>query len=107
MEVLLPNDIVSSQEQLFLRTRAIFGLVSNICDMIGERRDLAKYLSGYISLHVIRSPWDSHRLLSPPEDALAKYPELSSEPFDLQLLRKEVPFVGKVLRGFHQSFTDD
>ena len=93
-----------SQEDLHVKLRAKFDLVSNLLDMFTESSK-ALNLESFFGLHACRSPVESHTLLSPTKELLEEYPELGAEPFDLELLKREAKFVNEHLAGCHQDFS--
>ena len=94
-----------SQEDLHVKLRAKFGLVSNLLDMFTESSK-ALNLESFYGLHACRSPLESHSLLSPSRQGLAENPELVAEPFDLELLKREAKFVSDHLSGCHEDLTE-
>mmetsp|Transcript_18872 Transcript_18872/g.35054 ORF Transcript_18872/g.35054 Transcript_18872/m.35054 type:complete len:441 (-) Transcript_18872:183-1505(-) len=92
--VTLPDGRMTSQEEVHRVMRAIFGLFSNIADMLfelrpGEGLEVVNYLSVF---HCDNTPEESHAALSPSEEQKERHPDLNDEPFDLQLL-KRVPCI--------------
>eukprot|EP00562_Extubocellulus_spinifer_P006943 CAMPEP_0178518104 /NCGR_PEP_ID=MMETSP0696-20121128/26066_1 /TAXON_ID=265572 /ORGANISM="Extubocellulus spinifer, Strain CCMP396" /LENGTH=982 /DNA_ID=CAMNT_0020148619 /DNA_START=52 /DNA_END=3000 /DNA_ORIENTATION=+ len=93
-----------SQEDLHVKLRAKFDLVSNLLDMFTESSK-ALNLESFFGLHACRSPAESHTLLTPTMELLEEYPQLVAEPFDLELLKREAKFVNEHLAGCHEDFS--
>ena len=95
-----------SQDDVHLELRAKFGLVSNLLDMFHEKSKSLK-LENFFGLHDSRTPSESHNVLSPNAGQLERHPMLPTEPFDMELLRREATFVKQHIQdcgvGFAKS----
>ena len=102
----LPDGRSFSQEDVHARMRAIFGLFSNLSDMLSERKtgDGLCVLSYVKEVHCSRTPEESHSLLSPTPEQKEKYPDLPQEPFDLSLLRREAGCIRRHLVGLDTEY---
>uniref|UniRef100_A0A7S4JJX7 Uncharacterized protein n=1 Tax=Odontella aurita TaxID=265563 RepID=A0A7S4JJX7_9STRA len=86
-----PDGKSVSQEELHIPIRAKFGLVSNMLDMLGEEcpvKPMAK-------VHRKHNPKECYDRLSLPSDdpLIMDFPGLNQDPFDYDILRREVKFV--------------
>jgi hypothetical protein len=95
-----------SQDDVHLELRAKFGLVSNLLDMFNEKSKSLR-LENFFGLHDSRTPSESYNVLSPTPGHLERHPELPTEPFDMELLRREATFVKQHIQdcgvGFSKS----
>lgn len=104
--VLLPDGRRISQEEVHLRMRAVFGLFSNVADMLmelkaGEGLSFVNYLS---SFHKNKTPEQSYEALRPSEEQIEEHPDLHKEPFDMDLLKRESRMIRSNLRDLDQHF---
>ena len=95
-----------SQDDVHLELRAKFGLVSNLLDMFNEKSKSLK-LENFFGLHDSRTPSESLNVLTPSPGQLERHPMLPTEPFDMELLRREATFVKQHIQdcgvGFAKS----
>ena len=91
-----------SQEFVHLPIRAKFGLLSNLADMLGERPGGLPERSLVAEVHAHRTPEESHVLLKTSDEELQNH-DLNSDPFDWDLLRREVGFVQDYLKDFDEG----
>lgn len=91
-----------SQDELHLELRAKLGLVSNLCDLFlfDETPDSFALLTR----HANQTADALHKELTPSPQLLAKFPNRSPEPFDLQLLKRHATFIKNHFLGFHPQF---
>jgi len=95
-----------TMEQVHYRMRAMFGLVSNILDILGEKLNGAMD-SYYTRIHVRRTPIDVYTMLKPNQEQQVFYPEVPLEPFDMNLLKHCAGFVRDHILQFHPMVTQD
>mmetsp|Transcript_9574 Transcript_9574/g.28729 ORF Transcript_9574/g.28729 Transcript_9574/m.28729 type:complete len:332 (-) Transcript_9574:1173-2168(-) len=114
-EILLPDMRRVSMMKVHLEMRAIFGLFSNVADMLMELKEEQKedkygqkvkipmsYLSTF---HRTNTPEQSHAALCPSQEQIDMHPKLNSEPFDLDLLRRESKIIRFNLRNLDKKLT--
>lgn len=106
-QVQLPDGRLLSQEKIHEEMRAVFGLFSNIVDMLlelkgGHGLSLVNYLT---SFHRNHTPKQSHDALLPSEDQKEGHPELNDVPFDMNLLRREACIIRYDLRNLDDCLT--
>lgn len=93
------------QEDVHLPMRAKFGLVSNLSDMFSELHEAGMEVTSYAKIHAHRTPLESYRLLCPSAEMIEKFPDISLEPFDYELLRREAKFVKMQLEKLDEHLT--
>lgn len=109
-----PDPYLPSQATLNLPLRAKLGLLSNILDMLSEKRDSDDDDYVYAKIHATIPVEKCHYTLCLDSTILkTKYshikPPLNEEPFDINLLKQKgvAKFIRNLLINYHEALSDE